>query len=67
MTNGAATTVTFSFEKETKGAVRYQETDASGVPIKIEDGAKIGTLYVRKSALNGNMPMKLKATLEAVQ
>lgn len=65
MTGNGTTEVTFSFEKETKGAVRYQETDSSGIPVKIEGGAKIGTLYVRKSALNGEMPMKLKVTIAA--
>lgn len=65
MTNGTATVVTFMLEKETKGALRYQETDATGLPLKIEGGAKIGTLYVRKSALNGEMPAKLKVTVEA--
>jgi hypothetical protein len=35
----------FKLEKETKGALRYQEVDEKG-----ESLAKIGTLYVRKSA-----------------
>jgi len=65
MTNGASTVVTFALEKETKGAIRYQEVDAQNVPVKAEGGAKIGTLYVRKSALNGEIPQKLKVTLEA--
>jgi hypothetical protein len=67
MTGDAKTVVIFSFEKETKGAVRFQETDAAGHPISIADGAKIGTLYVRKSALNGTVPVKLKATLESIK
>ena len=37
--------VRFKLEKETKGALRYQEVDEKG-----ESLAKIGTLYVRKSA-----------------
>lgn len=65
MTNGSATVVTFTLEKETKGALRYQETDGGGQALKIEGGAKVGTLYVRKSALNGEMPQKLKVTIEA--
>ncbi len=65
MTNNTTTTVTFSFEKETKGAVRYQETDENNLPVNIEGGAKIGTLYVRKSALNGEIPQKLTVTLTA--
>ena len=44
-------------EKETKGALRYQEAiekpegSDSWVPLKIADGALIGTLYLRKSIL----------------
>lgn len=40
---------TFSLERETKGAVRYQEQDE-------EDNPKIGTLYIKKSALRGERP-----------
>jgi hypothetical protein len=36
-------------EKETKGALRYQEVDEKGEVIE-QAWAKIGTLYVRKSA-----------------
>lgn len=49
----------FALERETKGAVRFQETDANGAPITIENGASIGTLYVRKTALNRAVPRKL--------
>jgi hypothetical protein len=41
-------TVKFKLEKTTKGAVRYQEIDDNGAPA--EAWAKIGTLYVRKTA-----------------
>jgi hypothetical protein len=42
---------TFAFEKETKGAVRYQEEGHAPA---------IGTLYVRKHAFaNGDWPKKL--------
>jgi hypothetical protein len=40
-------TIAFDFERETKGAVRYQER---GADIKAGVGA-VGALYVRKSAL----------------
>jgi hypothetical protein len=40
----------FAFEKETKGAVRYQEVGNDGAPASTP---QIGTLYVRKSALPG--------------
>jgi hypothetical protein len=39
----------FKLEKETKGALRYQEVDEKGEVIE-RAWAKIGTLYVRKSA-----------------
>ena len=51
-------------ERETKGAVRYQEVDSDGKVKTIEDYT-IGTLYVRKSALEGKVPQKLTLTVEA--
>ena len=50
-------TVDMILEKETKGALRYQEAiekpqdSGNWVPLKIADGALIGTLYLRKSVL----------------
>jgi hypothetical protein len=41
--------VRFKLEKETKGALRYQEVDDKGEVIE-QAWAKIGTLYMRKSA-----------------
>ncbi len=46
-------TIYFSFEKETAGAVRYQETNEKGDKKTVADGAVIGTLYLRKSSFNG--------------
>jgi hypothetical protein len=43
------------FERETKGAVRYQEVDSDGKALDILDSI-IGTLYIRKTALNGQAP-----------
>ena len=43
--------VRFKLEKETKGALRYQEVDEKGEVIE-QAWAKIGTLYLRKSALS---------------
>lgn len=52
--------ITFQFRNETKGALRYEEIDDKGFPLKIEAGAKIGTLYVRKSAMPpGSVPARL--------
>lgn len=49
--------VMLGFERETKGAVRYYETDASGKQLNDEeDGALIGTLYLRKAILGRGVP-----------
>lgn len=54
--------LTFKFEKETKGAVRYQEVDPDGQPAF---APKIGTLYVRKSALpSRDIPQGVTITVE---
>ena len=42
------TKLKFAFEKETKGAVRYQEVGEDGAPAF---APQVGTLYVRKSAM----------------
>lgn len=56
--------VYFTKEKETKGALRYQETDENGSPAFAPN---IGTLYVRKSAMpDGKVPERIKVTLEEV-
>lgn len=47
-------------ERETKRAVRYQEVDSSDQPISQSDPTcKIGTLYIRKSALPKPAPERL--------
>ena len=43
----------FKFEKETKGAVRYQEVDDQEQLID-QSNALVGTLYLRKDALSRN-------------
>ena len=53
--------MTFKMDRETKGAVRYQE--------QCDDGTElIGQLYVRKSGLAlykmGSMPKEIKVTVE---
>ena len=42
-------TVTFKFEKETTGALRFQEVDDNGEKQK-QAFATIGSLYIRKTA-----------------
>jgi hypothetical protein len=55
------TTLKFAFEKETKGAVRYQEVGDDGAPAF---APQVGTLYVRKSAMpGGNVPKVLTVTI----
>lgn len=56
-------TARFRLEKLTKGAVRYQEINDAGEPVQISDGAKIGTLYLRKSALDGDEPQVISAVI----
>jgi hypothetical protein len=56
--------VRFKLEKETKGALRYQEIDDKGEVIE-QAWAKIGALYVRKSAFERGQafPQTLRVTV----
>jgi hypothetical protein len=56
--------VTMKFLTTTPGALRYQETDGHGENLSIKNGAKIGTLYIRKSALDGEQPETIRVTIE---
>jgi hypothetical protein len=55
-------TLHFTVEKITKGAVRYREVNADGSEVF---DAKVGTLYVRKSAMAGKVVEKLTGTFKA--
>lgn len=55
--------VKMKFERETKGAVRFQEVDSNGNAVEVVDGV-IGTLYVRKTALGGKVPTTLTLTIQ---
>jgi hypothetical protein len=56
-------TLKFMFEKETKGAVRYQEVGDDGAPAF---APQIGTLYIRKTAMpGGKIPKKLIVTVSS--
>ncbi len=59
MSNKPLLTVTFALERETKGAYRYAEAVAEGAE------ALMGTIYVRKAALQGPAPARLTVTLSA--
>jgi hypothetical protein len=48
--------ITFDLEKETKGAVRYAERGEA-------DAHKIGTVYIRKTALKEPYPKAIKVTV----
>ena len=55
------TTLKFTLEKETKGAIRYQEVGDDGAPAF---APQVGTLYIRKSALpGGKVPKTLTVTI----
>jgi hypothetical protein len=49
----------FSREKETPGTWRYQEVEVAG------QEPAVGSLYVKKSALDGDPPARLRVTIEA--
>ena len=54
-------TLRFAFERETKGAVRFQEIGEDGKPAF---APSTGTLYIRKSALaDGKIPQTLTVTI----
>jgi hypothetical protein len=58
----------FALERETKGALRYQELGADGKPVGTDQGAAVGTLYLRKRALNGaTHPDRLHVSIEKAQ
>jgi hypothetical protein len=56
----------FVLEKETANTFRYHEIDAAGEPLKQEQ-AQIGTLYLRKAALNGTKPQFIEAVIKATE
>lgn len=55
--------IKFALEKETPGAVRYMEVNSDGDKVTNADGAKIGSLYIRKDALKGTVPKGLRVTI----
>jgi hypothetical protein len=61
--------VRFKLEKETGGALRYEEVDEIGEIIIEYACAKIGSLYVRKSAFENGaaFPQVVRVTVETIQ
>ncbi len=59
--------IPFVLERETKGALRYQEVDDAGKPVE-QAWAKIGTLYIRKTAFERGQtpPPRLAVTVEVL-
>lgn len=55
--------IQLTLERETKGAVRYQEVDENGQILGKVD-AVVGTLYVRKKAFPDGPPQTLSVTLD---
>ena len=47
----------FQFRNSTKGAHRYEEVDNNGRVLTIAHGAKIGTLYIRRTAMPTQSPL----------
>lgn len=61
--NGLLSTCFFKFRNETPGALRYEQITTDGKPFTIAMGALVGTLYLRKSAVNVDAPKLLKVDI----
>ena len=55
--------LSFALERVTPGAARYQELDQAGQPVTTANGAKVGTLYLRKTALGKDIPNNVKVEI----
>ena len=55
--------IKMKFDRETKGAIRYQEVDDKGKPVE-QANAMVGTLYTRKARWNGVWPQAILVTIE---
>ena len=57
--------VTMKRFKETKGAYQYKETDDAGTIIEDFTDVKVGSLYIRKDALDGAKgPKTIEVTIK---
>ena len=59
----SSTRVTMLLDRETKGALRYQEVDSSGAALELVNSV-IGTLYLRKSALPRGVVRPVRISVE---
>ncbi len=50
-------------ERETKGAVRYQEMDDRGKVKEINSGAILGKMYIRKTAFSEDYPTSIEVII----
>ncbi len=64
MTKNQKLTLNFAWEKETPGTMRYKEVDDKGFAISAQN-IKVGTLYIKKSALGSDAPMRLEVQITA--
>ena len=55
-------TVRFKFMHETKGALRYIEINDQDEGIELKESV-IGTIYLRKSALDGAHPQHIQVSV----
>lgn len=53
----------FKLDKETKGAIRYQEVDPATGDERKGNDAVVGTLYIRKYQISGDYPGELIVTI----
>lgn len=56
--------VSMTLERETKGAVRYQEVNHKGEPVQMSH-AVLGTMYIRKSGFEdlGYYPIDIEVDI----
>jgi hypothetical protein len=54
----------FKLKKETSGAVQYEEVNENGSKKTDMDGAVMGSMYLRKATLKGELPQVIKITAE---
>lgn len=55
--------ISFELVSETPGAFRYRELDHLGRRIQRNDDGMIVDLYIRKAAIDGNPPNRLRVVL----